>query len=126
MGGTAAGAAKARAIRERKRPVIIGGEDLGLQQEIKHLRDQIGQTINTMYGASGLHVTQGTIDEEYVPELKIHSGRAAIFEQMANDPIVRGQLRAISATLLSGVRWRIEDGDKDLREIISANILRQG
>src|SRR5206468_4099256 len=99
---------------------------VALQNEIKTLRDQIGTEIGRQFGASGLNVTLGTITEEYVPELSTHSASSAAYERMSNDPIVRGQIRAIYSTIASSVRWRVVDGTPEMQDIVGSNLLRQG
>jgi len=75
---------------------------------------------------SGINVHLGDIDEEYVPDLKTLRGRLRVFDRMANDPLVRGQLRAIGMTLVSGVRWKVEGGTPEGRSLIESNLLRKG
>jgi len=98
---------------------------LSLQREIAELRSQVGAEINNLTSA-GIKVRLGDIDEEYVPELKTIKGRMAIYDRMVNDPVVRGQLTAITMTLISGVRWKVVGGNSKVRDLVGANLLREG
>ena len=98
-----------------------------LRSEIMSLRRQVGQELGrSAFGASGISLSMHTIQEEYVPELHTLQGRLPILERMANDPAVRGQLNAIFAALISGVRWKVEGGTQEQRDLVAANLLREG
>lgn len=94
--------------------------------ELLRLREEIGYALNRQWGASGLRVNLGDIDEEYVPELRSLRSRSRILERMSNDPIVRSQLRTICMTLISGVRWKVVGGKEEHRKLVEANLLRLG
>lgn len=96
-----------------------------IHEEIISLRRQVADEYGARF-ASGLNIHLGDIDEEYVPELKTLHSRSRILERMANDPHVRGQLRAILMTLVSGVRWKVEGGTQEQRELVASNLLGQG
>lgn len=102
----------------------LSPRDRMMQQEIASLRSQVGRELSRF--SSGLNVNLGDINEEYVPELKSIRGRSAIYERMQNDPRVGGQLRAIFMTMASGIRWKVVGGKPELRDLVAANLLRQG
>lgn len=98
-----------------------------LRREILSLRSQVGQELSRqVFGASGINLSPHTIQEEYVPELFTLHGRLPILERMANDPLVRGQLNAIAAAIISGVRPKIEGGTQEQKDLLAANLLREG
>ena len=113
-----------KAVARRQGPVVTIGED----RDLLSLRAQVGRELARVsgFGASGLRVNLGDIDEEYVPELKSLASRTRILERMGNDPIVSSQLRRIWTTIISGVRWSVEGGKKEHQDLIKANLLRQG
>src|SRR6267143_586224 len=98
-------ASKSRALIQY--PQITKAEIV--QREIRQLRAQISMELASYASsdqrstAAGQGGTLGIIDEERVPELKSGHGRIGVFDQMVYDPHVRGQLRQISMTLISGV-----------------------
>ncbi len=97
-----------------------------VNSDIASLRSQVAEEIAKSQFSAGMNVTLGDIDEEYVPDLKSLRNRTRIFERMANDPIIRGQLRAIYMTLTSGVRWKVEGGSQEQQDLVASNLLRQG
>lgn len=110
-----------------------------IQNEIRSLRTQIAVELSSQrtlasgvdpFGpttfASGQTGSLGRINEEYVPELKGTHQRIQVFDRMVNDPHVRGQIRSIAMTLVSGVRWQVEDGTQEQQDLVGANILRMG
>lgn len=98
-----------------------------IHQEILKLRREVGVELGrSVFGASGINLSPHTIQEEYVPELFTLHGRLPILERMANDPLIRGQLNAIYAALISGVRWKVEGGDSEQQDLVAANLLRDG
>lgn len=97
-----------------------------LRNEITSLRAQVADEIAKRRHASGINLMLGDIDEEYVPELRSLRSRTRVFERMANDPQVRGQLRAITMTMMSGVRWKVVGGTNEMRSLVEANLLRKG
>ena len=74
----------------------------------------------------GMEVNLQSIQEEYVAALHTPEQRAALYQQMANDAKIAAQLRANILPLISAVRWRVEDGDSEARDLVAANLLRQG
>lgn len=110
-------ARKARKSRPTARERMI-------EREIVNLRSDIGRELAKH--ASGINLRLGDISEEYVPELQGLHSRVSVYERMANDPNVSGQLRAIWLTIISGVRWNAVGGKESLRQKIAANLLRQG
>lgn len=117
---------RAEAARNATRVRLAKREQaLAYRREILALRSQIGEEL-ARGTASGINVNLGDIDEEYVPELKQIKGRMSIYDRMVNDPIVRGQLTAITMTLISGVRWKVEGGTSEMQDLVAANLLRQG
>ncbi len=115
------------AIRERAaRALAPRVPQTDLQREVVSLRSQVAQELSRNRHSAGIQMRLGDIDEEYVPELKPIKSRMRVFDRMANDPQVRGQLRAITMTLISGVRWKTEGGTPEGRELIESNILRRG
>src|SRR3989304_9214864 len=104
-----------KAVARRQGPVVTIGED----RDLLSLRAQVGRELARVsgFGASGLRVNLGDIDEEYVPELKSLASRSRILERMANDPIVSSQLRRLWTTMISGVRWTVEGGKEGDREV---------
>ena len=117
----AASLVKARKVKAAKRE-----SGLAIEREILSLRSQIGTSLNQLHGASGIKVSLGDIQEEYVPELQSFRGRIAIYDRMMNDPVVSGIVRAVFNTMLSGVRWSVEGGTSEMRDLVAANLLRQG
>ena len=113
--------AKARKAKAAKRE-----GRLAIEREIVGLRSQIGASMNEMHGASGIKVNLGDIAEEYVPELQSFRARIDIYDRMMNDPVVSGTVRAVFNTMLSGVRWSVEGGPAEMRDLVAANLLRQG
>jgi len=74
-----------------------------------------------------MNLQLGDINEEYVPDLKTLANRIRIFERMSNDPQVRGQLRAVTMTMVSGVRWKVEGGDtQEMRDLVESNLIGTG
>lgn len=94
--------------------------------EVRRLRGEIGIELARRSAASGVNVALGDIDEEYNTELKTIRGRTGQYERMINDSFVRGQLRNIEMTLVSGVRWNVVDGTQEQQDLVGGNILRQG
>lgn len=109
-----------------KRKHTTTNADTLLNQEIAHLRGQIAIELAARSNASGMNISLGDINEEYVPELKSIKGRMKVYERMANDPWIRGQLRGIGMTLISGVRWKMDGGTQEQKDLVGANLLRQG
>lgn len=97
-------------------------------EEIRALKSQIALEISQRNSgfSGGLNISLGDIQEEYVAELQPLKQRTRIFERMINDPHVRGQLRGIAMTLISGVRWKVDGGTQQQRDLLGANILRDG
>src|SRR5712671_2435076 len=119
--------AASRVRREQVRTHLTKEEMV--QNEIRSLRSQIaiefaGLASSQRSTASGINATLGNINEEYVPELMTMKNRASVYDRMANDPWVRGQLRGIGMTLVSGVRWNTVGGTQQQRDLVGANILR--
>jgi hypothetical protein len=114
-------AARGTAARPRKpKP------DDALSREIASLRAQVANEVSRARFSAGANIQLGDIDEEYVPNLRTLKGRISIYERMVNDPQVRGQLRAITMTLVSGVSWNVVGGTSQMRDLVYANLLRQG
>jgi hypothetical protein len=114
-------AARARQGKAAKRQAR-----LALQREIEALKSDVGSALNRLHGASGISLSLSDIDEEYVSELKNFKDRIAIYDRMMNDPVVSGTVRAVFNTMISGVRWSVEGGPAEMRDLIAANLLRQG
>lgn len=112
MPGTSAGARKGALTKKRRK---IEGQGVTL----KELNS--GATY-----VSGLDINLRKIEEEYVPALTDLNDRLGIFDQMANDPKIKAQLRANILPLLSAVRWKVEGGKQEHRDLVAANLLRQG
>src|SRR5260221_14043347 len=89
-----------------KSPLRRTSQEL-ISEEIRTLKSQIALEISQRNSgfSGGLNISLGDIQEEYVTELQPLRQRTKLFERMANDPYVRGQLRGIAMTLISGVRW---------------------
>lgn len=121
-------AANARRARAAKRATSPSVElvDQSIQRDIIALRSQVASEINKRRFTSGIQLYTGDIDEEYVSNLKTLSARTRVFERMSNDPHIRGQLRAIYMTLISGVRWKADGGTSRARALVEANLLRKG
>ncbi len=113
----------AAAARTRKPSATL--KDKMLEREIVSLRQQVGREL-TRVMSSGISLSLGDITEEYVTELKTLRSRIAVYDRMANDPNIAGQLRAIWMTIISGVRWKMVGGREELRVKCAANFLRQG
>jgi hypothetical protein len=111
--------------RKRSRKTRPSLADQMLDNEITSLRQQVGREL-TRAMSSGISLSLGDITEEYVTELKTLRSRIAIYDRMANDPNIAGQLRAIWMTIVSGVRWKMVGGREELRVKCAANFLRQG
>lgn len=112
------------ATRKRTAGARLQPNDPAIEREIQLLRDQFGSELAKR--VSGLNLRLGDIDEEYVPELKNLRSRVSVFDRMVNDPHVHGQLRAIWMTMVSGVRWKVEGGTAEMRDLVSANLLNEG
>lgn len=112
---------KARGVRAAKR-----AQEEMIRKEIVSLRSQVGAEMTKARISAGSNLRLGDVDEEYVPDLRSLAGRIRVFERMANDPNVRGQLRAITMTLISGMRFKIVGGDPKIRDLVAANLLREG
>ena len=97
-----------------------------IQREILNLRGQVASEIAKSKHAAGINLHLGDIDEEYVPDLKTLKSRTRVFERMANDPQVRGQLRAITMTIASSVVFKASGGTQARRDLLAANILNDG
>ncbi|HKB07901.1 MAG TPA: hypothetical protein VKF61_06470 [Candidatus Polarisedimenticolia bacterium] len=116
MAGTRAGALKGRETRRR-------------MQEARAQRSLMLVEANRQGGrtfASGLNVNLQRIEEEYVPALKTPALRADLYQRMGNDAKIAAQLRASILPLISAVRWSVEGGDEEARDLVAANLLRQG
>lgn len=114
--------AKARSMKAIRRE-----RDAKINREIIALRREVGIELGrSSFGASGINLSPHAIQEEYVPELFTLHGRLPILERMANDPAVRGQLNAIYSALISGVRWKVEGGEPEQKDLVAANLLREG
>lgn len=112
-------------MAKKNRSAGLSREEM-VANEVRRLRGEIGIELAKRSAASGMNVSLGDIDEEYNPELKTIRGRTSQYERMINDPFVRGQLRNIEMTLVSGVRWNMVDGTQEQQDLVGGNILRQG
>ena len=117
MGGTAAGAAKAR---ERLKAKIVQ-EEIG-RATLADLNR------GAMQGGhvSGIRLNLQTLDEEYVPALRSLIPRLDIYQRMGNDAKIAAQLRANILPLLSAVRVSVEGGTAEMRDLVEQNLLRKG
>lgn len=95
-----------------------------LREEVLSLREKVGRELVRKH-TSGIAVTLGDISEEYVQDLRTIVDRMKVYDRMRNDPQVRGQLRAVQMTLISGVRWSVKGGNEERRKRIEANLLRK-
>lgn len=93
-------------------------------EECASLRAQIAGQMSRRNVSAGINLSLGDIGEEYQPNLRSIRDRMATFDRMRNDPGIRGQLRAIDMTLISGVRWSVKGGPKWAQELVKANLLR--
>src|SRR6266702_1992816 len=117
--------------RRRQQTRVTFSKAEMLQNEIRRLRSAIAIEFSAGAGsqrstASGINAGIGDISEEYVPELLALKSRVPVYDRMANDPWIRGQLRGIGMTLVSGVRWNVIGGTQEQQDLLGANILRQG
>jgi hypothetical protein len=110
MAGTAAGAKKAaqtRMVRREREAALADANQRG-------------------HGfASGLNVNLQQIDEEYVPGLKDWRGRVNYYQRMGNDAKIAATLRANQYPLIPA-KWTVEGGETEARDLVAANLLRQG
>src|SRR3990170_408076 len=122
--------AVARAARSvkaaaRKQGPVTLTED-AMHSEILALRSELGSVLGKNFGASGMNLNLGDIQEENVPELKTLSGRTEIYDRMGNDAAVYAQVNTVVMSIISGVRWSVEGGKKEHQDFVRANILREG
>jgi hypothetical protein len=75
---------------------------------------------------SGLNIDLGRINEEYVEKLKDWASRVTIYQRMGNDAKIAAGLRANILPIISAVKWTAEGGADEPRELLAANLLRQG
>lgn len=75
---------------------------------------------------SGLNIDLGRINEEYVPALKSWPARMDLYQRMGNDAKIASMLRGNILPLMSAVKWKAEGGTDECRNLIAANMLRQG
>jgi len=75
---------------------------------------------------SGLNIDLGRINEEYVPALKSWPARMDLYQRMGNDAKISAVLRANILPLISAVRTTVEGGTDEIKNHVSANLLRKG
>lgn len=118
-------AATAKRTRRKPETAVVRGVPMDLKQEIASLRGQVASELAAR-NVSGVKMYLGDIAEEQAPNLKSLHTRIDTLDRMANDPQVRGQLRAITMTMLSGIRWKVVGGSARARALVEANLLRKG
>ena len=113
-----------KAAARKQGPVTLTDE--AERREILALRSELGVALGKNFGASGMNLNLGDIQEENVPELKTLSGRTEIYDRMGNDAAVYAQVNTVVMSIISGVRWSVEGGKKEHQDFVRANILREG
>lgn len=126
MPGTAAGARKGwrnRATAEHAK--AVKKHTKALERIALATAEQTASAGKSAY-FSGLNLNLRKIEEEYVPSLARLNERVDLFDKMANDPAIKKQLRLNVLPLISNVRWKVEGGTQESRDLVSSNLLRQG
>lgn len=118
MAGTSAGARKAVNTRHRKR--LESAETQLAMAQANQEGHRGGGYVH------GLDVSLQKITEEYVPELREISARVDLFRRMGSDPKIAAQIQSNILPLISAVRWRVDGGDEEMRDLVAANLLRHG
>lgn len=117
MAGNSASAKKGWATRRANGPSRM----TSLDNEITRLQEKASGGF-----VSGLNTNLQRIDEEYVPALKILKDKLTLYEKMRNDASIKEQERGNIYPLISAVRWTVKGGNAESRDLIAANLLRQG
>lgn len=73
-------------------------------------------------GSTGLERFNGTIDEEFLPQLKAERGIRTYKEMRDNDPVIGAVLFAIDM-LIRSVEWRVEPAGGDQADLDAADFL---
>src|SRR5262245_23165673 len=114
MPGTSAGVRKGWRKRKAVRPIVM---TRGQIQKWERRSQELAERRGGGY-VSGLEVNLQTIDEEYVPALQNLPARAKLYQQMANEAKIAAQLRANILPLMSAVRWSVEGGTPEMRDLV--------
>jgi hypothetical protein len=126
MGGTAAGAAKARKHRAAK--LRAKEETKGLHRLMRRARRHAELQAERTGGGfiSGLEINLGRIESDTNPKFRELKTRLDAFDLMGTDAKIAAQERANILPLFSAVRASVEGGDQEQRDLIEQNLLRRG